>query len=349
MRLNIKFKEIDIFTAKLIGGTIVGVGIFLIVLMAFETSHGIVLTNASDDVITATHEHRSHGPKGPNHHTYLYPISPGGKEQTINLFDVWFEVNTQGTQHRYKPTEVPLAATYTISYFGLFKERLVNAAIKKDGCIYISAAGVGNSHSDVPQPKGFPLCPDIPPAAPQDEPNEPSAVWDLRAHEIEELEGQMREWTCDVPAGAERIRPLYDIGERNIANIRHVRERIELLRRRKKISWDEAASAFEVMQNKFGRDYVHPDVYKEYRLRSFAHESLNLAIYDDQKVFETYQIIEKEYKGLCAARNKGIREMLADAPALALLRKEAAKPWLHKKNRVPCALVYVRACRDANG
>ena len=163
-------------------------------------------------------------------------------------------------------------------------------------------------------------------------------------NEIAELTEQVGRWECPVPPGGEQIRPLWNLASDDTTRIKEVRERVELIRRQRKDSWDSSMSQFAMAQMHFGGDFYYPAEYKDRALLGLrqAKDGVPLFKGHPQQFVDGYK---EQYDRDCGLRNQGIMAMLAEKSALAALRTEAYQPWLNEKNRVACRIASVPHCK----
>lgn len=315
-------------------------GVFLLpaLLTACTMEQEVELTNATDQEIAIDERISTKHAKG----TFTITIAPRGTKRTAR-HDAKLAISS-GNRTRYYPVlRVPDAYTANDHSFSLFRTRIAQATLRKDGCIHLAPLATGQRAAGSAQPTGFPLCPHKeivdPPPAPR-EPTPPAAS------ELLAFATQAQAWTCPVSAGGEHIRPLYELEHDDRERIQQARERVELSRRVSFQTWDVAFADFARQQSDFHDTYRRPDFSKQtFIMLAHAGAEGRIPARRLENFAGSYDMFRNDYVRYCEARNGLIRRMMADDAALAALRQESPRPWLDETKRIPCRVAAVRRCK----
>lgn len=270
-------------------------------------------------------------------------IAPGGTRSTT-AFDRTLVIEDGKMAKYYAKTPLPRDYTYRVLSAGLFMTRMAHASLKKDGCIHLLPVEAENGSPDLPQPEGFPLCPyreaDVSPPEPPP-PAQPSLA------EARDFAMQIEAWSCPPPAGAEHVRPLYELDPEDHARIREARERVELERRKSNANWDTALSTFTIAQSNFAHEYSLPAFEKKMVTTVFQGLLAGITPHfaDERGYSAQYEAYKRVYDEACSRRNQGIGAMIASEAALATLRQEVDQRWLQQQPPITCAVAAVPGCR----
>jgi hypothetical protein len=157
------------------------------------------------------------------------------------------------------------------------------------------------------------------------------------------LATQVGGWRCTAPAGAEGSKPLYYLKAGDSDQLSEARERIELIKRRGKMDWKDAAWRFSQEQSVFNTSYKFmPENQRRAALsvQNAIDGKFTMGGTPENYVAE----LKSQYDKDCKDSNGYRKAMLKEEPERIALRAEKDKPWMSEKNKLPCTVADVDNC-----
>ncbi|KXS31505.1 MAG: hypothetical protein AWT59_2372 [Candidatus Gallionella acididurans] len=149
---------------------------------------------------------------------------------------------------------------------------------------------------------------------------------------------------CDDFSQQLKYEPMQNLDAYDESQVTLVREYIELTRRSKHASWDDAGAIFSGLEHGYQENgYLLTD-YGRRAKHELSQYSANELPSRDYLNFDL-QTLKNLYDKACKARADAHNEIMSLNSKLASLRAEPLKPWLNPKKRIPCPVMFTLTCR----